>query len=141
MSKIFLKDCTISKDKLNNVISLSIIGSYHESCFIAGKSDIDVVILLSKSLDWNEEFDIEDYLQTVLPKYFSYDNIHYTFVSDFNYPFSELLLVSNDKIILDYEAYLDYTLGYSAFKRDRENLEIIRNENLKSLEEVKNGLL
>lgn len=49
--------------------------------------------------------------------------------------------MSKDKIIFDEEKYLDYVLGYSAFKRDREPLKIIRNENLKDLEPIKNGLL
>lgn len=141
MKKVFLKDCNIPKDKLENVIAIAVFGSYHEDCFIVNKSDIDVIILLSKKLNWNDELDIEDYLQPILSSHFSYDNIHYTFIDEFNYPFSELLLISNDKIIFKEESYLDYTLGYSTFKRDRENLEIIRNENLKSLEDIKNGLL
>ena len=49
--------------------------------------------------------------------------------------------MSNDRIIFDEEKYLDYLLGYSTFKRDREPLEVIRNENLKELEAIKNGLL
>ncbi|ETI98422.1 MAG: hypothetical protein Q611_LSC00357G0001 [Leuconostoc sp. DORA_2] len=56
------------------------------------------------------------------------------------YPFSELLLISKYKIIFDEEKYLDYLLGYSAFKRDREQLEIIGSENLKNLESIRNGL-
>lgn len=85
--------------------------------------------------------EIEEYLESVLPQYFKHNNMHYTFVNGFNYPFSELLLISEDKIIIDEEKYLDYVLGYSCFKRDRENLEIIREKNLKELEELKNGIL
>ena len=99
------------------------------------------MILLKKELDFNEEFEIEEYLDSILPGYFNHNNIHYTFIHEFNYPFSELLLMSKDKIIFDEEKYLDYVLGYSVFKRDREPLEIIRNENLKELEAIKNGLL
>lgn len=141
MNKKFLRDCTIESKNLSDVIALATFGSYHEDCFIVGKSDIDILILLSKELDWNDEFEIEDYLNSLLPIHFSYDNIHYTFISDFSYPFSEFLLMSNDKIIFDNEKYLDYTLGYSTFKRDRENLEIIRDTNLKFMEDFKNGLL
>jgi len=141
MGKVMLKNCKLDFEKLPKVISTGVFGSYHEECFCKGRSDIDVIILTKNELDWQEEFEIEDYLQTMLPGYFSDENIHYTFINDFNYPFGELLLVSKDKIIIDEEAYLDYTLGYSAFERDRENLEIIRNQNLKDLEELKNGIL
>ena len=46
-----------------------------------------------------DEIEIEDYLQKILSEYFSYDNLHFTFISEFNYPFSEILLISDDKII------------------------------------------
>lgn len=141
MEKIMIKDCPLNKECLNNVLAIGIFGSYHEECFDKNRSDIDVMILLKKELDFNDEFEIEDYLNSILPGYFEHDNIHYTFIHDFNYPFSELLLMSNDKIIFDEEKYLDYLLGYSTFKRDREPLEVIRNENLKELEAIKNGLL
>lgn len=141
MKKIMLNTCILDFENLKNVICISVFGSYHEKSFSKDRSDIDIAILLSNELDWCKEFEIEDYLQSILPKHFNHNNIHYTFITNFNYPFSELLLTSNDKIILKEEAYLDYSLGYSAFKRDRENLEIIRNENLKDLKEYRSGLL
>lgn len=141
MEKLMIKDCPLNNEYLNDVLSIGIFGSYHEECFDKNRSDIDVMILLKKELDFNEEFEIEEYLDSILPGYFNHNNIHYTFIHEFNYPFSELLLMSKDKIIFDEEKYLDYVLGYSVFKRDREPLEIIRNENLKELEAIKNGLL
>lgn len=137
MKDIMLKDCKLDIEKLQSIISIGVFGSYHEDCFNKDRSDIDILILSSTQLEWDEELDIEDYLQSILPKHFSHDNIHYTFISEFNYPFSELLLISKDKIIFKEEAYLDYVLGYSTFKRDRENLELIRNENLKDWEDFK----
>lgn len=141
MGKIMLKDCKVDRNKILDVISIAVFGSYHEKAFDKSRSDIDIIILSSRNLDFDEEFEIEDYLESILPKHFSHDNIHYTFINEFNYPFSELLLISKDKLIFDEEKYLDYTLGYSTFKRDRENLEIIRDENLKELEEIKGGIL
>lgn len=141
MEKKMIKNCRLSDDSLKNVIAICVFGSYHEECFDKNRSDIDIMVLLSKELDFDKEFEIEDYLQSILPKYFEHDDIHYTFISDFNYPFSELFLISKDKIIFKEEKYLDYILGYSTFKRDREALEIMRNENLKDLEALKNGLL
>ena len=141
MKKVMIKNCTLDHKYLNNVLAIGVFGSYHEPCFDKDRSDIDIMILLTKELDFEQEFDIEDYLNSILPAYFNHDNIHYTFINGFNYPFSEILLISNDKIIFDEERYLDYILGYSVFKRDREYLEIMRNKNLRELEKIKNGLL
>ena len=115
--------------------------SENEKVFDKDRSDIDIMILSKYQLELYDEIEIEDYLQKILSEYFSYDNLHFTFISEFNYPFSEILLISDDKIIFQEEEYLDYVLGYSAFKRDREALEVMREENLKDLESFRNGLL
>lgn len=142
MGKQLLKNCVLDKEKLPFVMAMAVFGSYHEACFDKNRSDIDIAILLEKELDIDMEFDIEDYLDSILPGYFQHDRMHYTFISGFQYPFSELLLMSKDRIVFSAdEEYLEYMLGYSAFKRDREALEIMREENLKELEAIKNGLL
>ncbi|MGL5615070.1 MAG: nucleotidyltransferase domain-containing protein [Sarcina sp.] len=141
MKKIMLKDCILDKKNLNEVIAIAIFGSYHEKSFDKNRSDIDLLILLKKEVEIEREFEIEEYLENILKEYFNHNNIHCTFINDFNYPFSELLLISKDKIIFKEEQYLNYTLGYSVFKRDREFLEIMKEENLRELEEFKNGLL
>jgi predicted nucleotidyltransferase len=141
MGKIKLKDCKLNLNKFDTIISICTFGSYNELCFDRNRSDIDIMILLNKQLQWEEEMEIEDFLQNILPDYFNHKDIHYTFINDFIYPFGEILIESEDKIIIIEEAYLDYILGYSCFKRDREYLETIRELNLKSMEEYKNGLL
>ena len=141
MDKIKLNSCNLDLNKLKDIICIATFGSYHEECFNKDRSDIDVMILSSRELEWENELEIEDYLQPILKKHFKHENIHLTFVNDFVYPFSELLITSKDKIIILEEKYLDYSLGYSCFKRDREYLEIIRKENLKDIKEYKSGLL
>lgn len=141
MKKLMLKDCEIDSINLKNIIAICVFGSYHEEVFNKDRSDIDIMILSKNQLEFEDEMEIEDYLQKVLSEYFSHDNIHFTFINEFNYPFSEILLISNDKIIFKEEEYLDYVLGYSAFKRDREALEVIREENLKDLCLYRNDLL
>lgn len=141
MNKTKLNSCHLNFNELKNIICISIFGSYHEECFNKDRSDIDVMILSDKKLEWEEELEIEDYMKPILRNHFSHENIHLTFINDFVYPFSELLIESKDKIIILEEKYLDYILGYSCFKRDREYLEIIREENLRDIREYKNGLL
>ena len=141
MEKVMIKNCKVESDRLQNIISIGVFGSYHENCFNKDRSDIDIMIISSMELELDDEFEIEDYLQGILSEYFCHENIHYTFISGFSYPFSELFIISNDKIIFKEEDYLEYVLGYSSFKRDRENLEIIREQNLKDLEVYRNGIL
>jgi predicted nucleotidyltransferase len=141
VERVKLSNCDLKLNEFKAIIAMCTFGSYNETCFNKDRSDIDVMILLKKELEWEEELEIEDYLQTILPHYFNHKEIHYTFINDFVYPFSEMFIESRDKIIIQEEAYLDYILGYSCFKRDREYLEIIRESNLKYLEECKNGLL
>lgn len=141
MNKIKLRDCKLNFNKLKDIICIATFGSYNETCFDKNRSDIDVMILSINELEWEDEIEIEDYLTPILKNYFQHDNIHVTFITGFVYPFGELLINSNDKIIILEEKYLDYVLGYSTFKRDREYLEIIREKNLKDLKENRNGLL
>ncbi|MBW6410634.1 nucleotidyltransferase domain-containing protein [Clostridium weizhouense] len=141
MDRIKLSDCKLNLDNLKNIICIGTFGSYNTYCFDKSKSDIDIMILSIKELEWKDELEIEDYLIPILQNHFQYDNIHLTFINGFIYPFGEMLINSNDKIIILEEKYLDYILGYSTFKRDREYLEIIREQNLKDLKEYRNGLL
>ena len=141
MQKVMLKDCKLDLEYLKDIIAICVFGSYHEKVFNKDRSDIDIMILSKKELDFDIEIDIEDYLQEKLSEHFSFNNLHFTFINEFNYPFSEIFLTSKDKIVIKDEDYLDYILGYSAFKRDREALEIMREKNLKDLEGYRNGLL
>lgn len=136
-----LKGINIDVKKLEDVIALCTFGSYNENCWDKNRSDIDVMVLLSKELQWELELEIEDYLTEFCSEYFNHCNIHITFINGFVYPFGELMIASENKLILDTEKYLDYVLGYSCFKRDREYLEIIREYHLKEREDYTNGLL
>lgn len=136
-----LDGANIDINKLRDVIALCTFGSYNENCWDKNRSDIDVMVLLSKELEWDCELEIEDYLTEFCLDYFNHDNIHITFINGFVYPFGEIMIASPNKLVLETEKYLDYVIGYSAFKRDREYLEIIRDYHLKEREAYNNGLL
>lgn len=120
----------LSIEKLEDIVALCTFGSYNEDCWDKNRSDIDVMVLSNKELEWEKEMEIEDYLTEHLSIYFNHNDIHITFINDFIYPFGEIMIASPNKLILNEEKYLDYILGYSSFKRDREYLEIIRNYHL-----------
>lgn len=62
-----------------NLISLTLFGSYNAKYWFEGKSDIDILVLVKKN-DFNIEFEIENAYREVLQKYFEYDDIHFTFI-------------------------------------------------------------
>lgn len=125
-----IKDSQLDSKELSDVICICTFGSYNEEHWDSNRSDIDIMVLSNMELDWQREMDIEDYLTNHLSAYFNHNNIHITFLSDFVYPYGELMISSPNKLVFQEEKYLDYILGYSTFKRDRENLEIIRNYHL-----------
>ena len=62
-----------------NLISLTLFGSYNTKYWFEGKSDIDILALVKRN-DFNIEFEIENRYREVLQKYFNYDDIHFTFI-------------------------------------------------------------
>ncbi|MEG2936166.1 MAG: nucleotidyltransferase domain-containing protein [Clostridium sp.] len=126
-----LKDSHLDNNKLNDVICICTFGSYNEEHWDCNRSDIDIMVLSNSELNFEREMELEDYLTIHLSQYFNHNNIHITFLNDFIYPYGEILISSPNKIVFQDEKYLDYVLGYSTFKRDRENLEIIRDYHLK----------
>jgi predicted nucleotidyltransferase len=66
VDRIKLSSCNLDINKLNNIICIAIFGSYNEECFDKNRSDIDVMILSDRQLEWEEELEIEDYMWPVL---------------------------------------------------------------------------
>ena len=55
-----------------NLISLTLFGSYNTKHWFEGKSDIDILALIKRN-DFNVEFEIENKYREVLQKYFNLD--------------------------------------------------------------------
>ena len=71
-------------DSTNNLISLTLFGSYNTKHWYENSSDIDILALV-KQKDFNTEIEIEDKYRNLLSEYFQYDNIHFTFIAMNNF--------------------------------------------------------
>ena len=62
------------ENKNENLVSLTLFGSYNTEHWYEGKSDIDILALVRKN-DFDIEFEIENTYREALQKYFSYNDI------------------------------------------------------------------
>ena len=106
-----------------NLISLTLFGSYNTKHWFEGKSDIDILALVKKN-DFNSEFEIENRYREVLQKYFNYDDIHFTFIglNSFDTVFADIYIDYKDKLIFNIDLHYDYLMYISKFNRVNENL-------------------
>lgn len=111
------------KNDNENLISLTLFGSYNTKYWFEGKSDIDILALIKKN-DFNVEFEIENKYREVLQKYFNYDDIHFTFIglNSFDTVFADIYIDYKDKLIFNIDLHYDYLMYISKFNRVNENL-------------------
>ena len=117
-----LSNLKITNDN-ENLISLTLFGSYNTKYWFEGKSDIDILALIKKN-DFNVEFEIENKYREVLQKYFNYDDIHFTFIglNSFDTVFADIYIDYKDKLIFNIDFHYDYLMYISKFNRVNENL-------------------
>lgn len=117
-----LSNLKITNDN-ENLISLTLFGSYNTKHWFEGKSDIDILALVKKN-DFNSEFEIENRYREVLQKYFNYDDIHFTFIglNSFDTVFADIYIDYKDKLIFDIDLHYDFLMYISKFNRVNENL-------------------
>ena len=117
-----LSNLKITNDN-ENLISLTLFGSYNTKYWFEGKSDIDILALVKKN-DFNSEFEIENKYREVLQKYFNYDDIHFTFIglNSFDTVFADIYIDYKDKLIFNIDLHYDYLMYISKFNRVNENL-------------------
>ena len=117
-----LSNLKITNDN-ENLISLTLFGSYNTKYWFEGKSDIDILALIKKN-DFNVEFEIENKYREVLQKYFNYDDIHFTFIglNSFDTVFADIYIAYKDKLIFNIDLHYDYLMYISKFNRVNENL-------------------
>ena len=120
--KKLLSNLNIENDN-ENLISLTLFGSYNTKYWIEGKSDIYILALVKKN-DFDIEFEIENKYREVLQKYFNYDDIHFTFIglNSFDSVFADIYIDYNDKLIFNIDLHYDFLMYISKFNRVNERL-------------------
>ena len=120
MKKEYIKDLKI--DDTDNIIALAVFGSYNTENFIETRSDIDILILLNEKRGIEFEFKLEDELLPRLEDFFSYDNIHITFLylNEFDSDLAKCYIESKNKIILDFNKEIDFRLYVNKYLRNNE---------------------
>lgn len=115
-----LKDLNI--EKIDNLISLAVFGSYGTKYWINGKSDIDILVLMEKRDNVMDEFDLEDELEPILRDYFQYEKIHLTFINmrDYDSIFARQYIDSEDKLVIDKFKEIDFRLYVNKFLREND---------------------
>lgn len=117
-----LSSCSLERYD-DNVISLTLFGSYNTKYWNSHKSDIDILVLVKYS-DFNLEYKIEEYYYPKLSEYFNHNDIHFTFIAlnNFDTVFADIYIDFNDKIFFDINLHYDFLLYISKFNRVNENL-------------------
>ena len=125
--KYILKKKVLSKCKLpkcdENIISLTLFGSYKTEFWHEKRSDIDILVL-AKHTDFNIEYKLEEFYFPILSSYFENEKIHFTFIGlrDFDSVFADIYIDYEDKIIFDISEHFNYLMYISKYNRVNENL-------------------
>lgn len=122
----------MSKDKfieklrrINNIIAVCKFGSHGTEYWIQGRSDIDIAVVVNSSVSFMDTMKIEDELVDIIKEYYSYDNIHLTFIffRDFASKYSRMAIDSNEIYIVEENNWYDFQHYVLKYARVNENFE------------------
>lgn len=122
LNKKLISKCNISKCD-DNIISLTLFGSYNTEFWNEDRSDIDILVLV-KHRDFNIEYKLEECYFPMLSSYFESEKIHFTFIElrDFDSVFGDIYIDYEDKVIFDISEHFNYLMYISKYNRVNESL-------------------
>ena len=122
LKKKVLFKCELPKYD-ENIISLTLFGSYNTEFWDEKRSDIDILVLV-KHTDFNIEYKLEEFYFPMLSSYFENEKIHFTFIGlrDFDSVFGDIYIDYEDKVIFDISEHFNYLMYISKYNRVNENL-------------------
>ena len=114
-------------NEINSVVCIAEFGSYRTEYWIKDRSDIDLAVIVKPQISFLDTLDIEDELTELASQYYNYDKIHLTFIlfKEFESKFARIAVDSNNKYIVDEEAWYDFQHYVLKFVRNNERLEKI----------------
>ncbi|MEG0308591.1 MAG: nucleotidyltransferase domain-containing protein [Clostridium sp.] len=128
---------------IDTLIGIALFGSFKTEYWSEGRSDIDILVLLEYKKSISFEFNVEDILDPILKKYFSYNNIHITFLymNEFDSPLAIQLIESENKLIVEDIKFMEFRLYVNKYIRNNQWLkdlvekdkEILRRERNESI--------
>ncbi|MDU4939158.1 MAG: nucleotidyltransferase domain-containing protein [Clostridium sp.] len=130
-------------DKIDNVISIAVIGSYNTEFWIENRSDIDILVLLDKKISILNELEIEESILPILQKFFNYQNIHLTllYCNEFSDEFAIEYIKSKNKKVFDELKEIDFRLYVNKYIRNNEWLSDLIKEDMSMLRRYQNDTI
>ncbi|MDR5585991.1 MULTISPECIES: nucleotidyltransferase domain-containing protein [Clostridium] len=113
--------------EFNSIVCIAQFGSYGTEYWIRDRSDIDLAVIVKSNISFLDTLDIEEELVELAMEYYNYDKIHLTFIlfKEFESKYARIAVDSNNKYIVDEEAWYDFQHYVLKFVRNNERLEKI----------------
>lgn len=119
--------------KISGLVAVSQFGSFGTELWIKDRSDIDLAIIVGvdartgEYITYMDTLKLEDLLLPIFKEYYSYENIHMTFLlfKDFISKYSRMAVDSNCIFIVDDNMWYDYqhyVLKYARNNREFEKI-------------------
>ena len=111
--------------EFKGVICLSQFGSFGSEYWNKGRSDIDIAVITEPHITFLDTLDMEDKIEELCKKYYSYDNVHLTFIlfKEFHNKFARIAIDSDKVFVVDENKWFDFTHYVLKFIRNNERLE------------------
>ena len=110
---------------INGIVAVSLFGSYGSEFWIKDRSDIDIAVVLAPEVSFMNTLDMEDVIMPIFQDYFSYDNIHLTFIFWIDFPskYARMATDSQEVYVVDENLWYDFKHYVCKYARNNREFE------------------